>query len=405
MPRVSRPAAPASARKHGVSAVSRIGNSFSSRMDSRTRFVSDTSAVGMRPRRSLLVKRLNGIFIGGGQQFTFDGPELIVFKLRQLPGAEHHGVAHQQRRIDLGIAVLVGVQVEHELPDRALQPRQTLLQHHKARAAQFRRGFEIHVAERAAEIVMRLRRERIIAHRAEMMAHAHCRARRRHRELRPAAGSESPPIPWRVPRPPSSPPASSSGMVVLSSATSAISARRARRPWPSWRRRFPSTRHCAAPAPAPTSGSPRGASRRSPAATPTAAASPRRFSAASKAWALSRIHLMSCMAIFLRHGRAMPAKARLHPNARTQSRTSWSPGACHRTARGEPVADDDSGRGNVAAIQARPTPPDWLPAAAGSRGAVLRRRLPAAAPSSPPWHRDDRALVQRAAGGSRARPG
>jgi hypothetical protein len=57
MPRVSRPAAPASARKHGVSAVSRIGNSFSSTMDSRTRFVSGTSAVGMsqRPPRGICI--------------------------------------------------------------------------------------------------------------------------------------------------------------------------------------------------------------------------------------------------------------------------------------------------------------------------------------------------------------
>ncbi len=40
MPRVSLPAAPASARKHGVQAVSRMGSSASSRIDSRTRFVS-----------------------------------------------------------------------------------------------------------------------------------------------------------------------------------------------------------------------------------------------------------------------------------------------------------------------------------------------------------------------------
>jgi hypothetical protein len=40
--------------------------------------------------------------------------------------------------------------------------------------------------------------------------------------------------------------------------------------------------------------------------------SPRRFSAASKAWALSRIHLMSCMAIGPRASQVlavMPAKA------------------------------------------------------------------------------------------------
>ena len=47
MPRVSRPAAPASERKHGVSAVKRSGSSLSSRICSRTRLVSDTSAVGI----------------------------------------------------------------------------------------------------------------------------------------------------------------------------------------------------------------------------------------------------------------------------------------------------------------------------------------------------------------------
>ncbi len=72
-------------------------------------------------------------------------------------------VAYQQRRIHLGVAVLVGVEVEHELADRTLQPRQALLQDHKARAAQFCSGFEIHEAERTAEIVMRFRREAVVA--------------------------------------------------------------------------------------------------------------------------------------------------------------------------------------------------------------------------------------------------
>ena len=53
MPRVSLPAAPASARKHGVQAVSRIGSAASSTMDSRTRLVSGTSAVGMSQKSSL----------------------------------------------------------------------------------------------------------------------------------------------------------------------------------------------------------------------------------------------------------------------------------------------------------------------------------------------------------------
>ncbi len=50
MPRVSRPAAPASARKQGVEAVKRSGSAASSRISSRTRLVSETSAVGMSHR-------------------------------------------------------------------------------------------------------------------------------------------------------------------------------------------------------------------------------------------------------------------------------------------------------------------------------------------------------------------
>ena len=59
--------------------------------------------------------------------------------------------------------MLARVEIEHELTDRAFQPRQSLLQHHEARARQFRGGLEIHVAERATEIIMRLRREGVVA--------------------------------------------------------------------------------------------------------------------------------------------------------------------------------------------------------------------------------------------------
>ena len=48
MPRVSRPALPASERKHGVAAVMRIGSCEASRICSRTMLVRETSAVGMR---------------------------------------------------------------------------------------------------------------------------------------------------------------------------------------------------------------------------------------------------------------------------------------------------------------------------------------------------------------------
>ena len=48
--------APASERKQGVSAVNRIGSALSSKICSRTLLVSDTSAVGMSQRPSVVWK-------------------------------------------------------------------------------------------------------------------------------------------------------------------------------------------------------------------------------------------------------------------------------------------------------------------------------------------------------------
>ena len=135
------------------------------------------------------------ILAGRSQQLALDRPELVVLEFRQLTGPEHHFVAHEQRRIDFGIAVLVGVQIDHELPDRALEPRQALLQHDEARAGQFCRRLEIHVAERVAEIVMRLRRKAVVAASHRRRDVARCRARRCRRAPRRAAGSG-----WRTVR-------------------------------------------------------------------------------------------------------------------------------------------------------------------------------------------------------------
>jgi hypothetical protein len=63
--------------------------------------------------------------------------------------------------------MLVGVEVEHELADRALQPRQAFRQHDKTRTAQLSGGLKIHGAEGIAEIVMRLWGESIIVHRSK----------------------------------------------------------------------------------------------------------------------------------------------------------------------------------------------------------------------------------------------
>ena len=65
--------------------------------------------------------------------------------------------------------LLACMHIEHELAERALEPRQTLLQYDKARAGQFRSELEIHLAERFAEFEMLLGLECIVALFAEHM--------------------------------------------------------------------------------------------------------------------------------------------------------------------------------------------------------------------------------------------
>ena len=55
------------------------------------------------------------------------------------------------------------MQVEHELRQRAFQAREAFLQYHKARTGQFRRQFEIHHAERFADLEMLLGLKSIVA--------------------------------------------------------------------------------------------------------------------------------------------------------------------------------------------------------------------------------------------------
>ena len=55
--------------------------------------------------------------------------------------------------------MLGGVQIEHELAERAFEPCKLALQHREARAGEFRGALEIHQAERLADLEMLLRLE------------------------------------------------------------------------------------------------------------------------------------------------------------------------------------------------------------------------------------------------------
>ena len=59
--------------------------------------------------------------------------------------------------------LLACVHIEHELAERALEPRQTLLQDNKAGAGEFGRKLEIHLSERFAQIEVLLRLEYVIS--------------------------------------------------------------------------------------------------------------------------------------------------------------------------------------------------------------------------------------------------
>src|SRR5580704_15910919 len=97
------------------------------------------------------------------------GSELIVAKLRQLRRPIHHLVAHQQRWGDLGVTMLAGVQIEHELPERAREPRQPTLKHNETGAGELGSSLEIHLAERLAEIKMLLGPKAVVSLGPKMM--------------------------------------------------------------------------------------------------------------------------------------------------------------------------------------------------------------------------------------------
>ena len=89
-----------------------------------------------------------------------ESAKLVLYKFWELRGTKHRLIAHQKRRRDFSVVMrLACVHIEHELTERALEPRQAFFQNHKTRAGKFCSSFEIHLAERFAEIEMLLWRK------------------------------------------------------------------------------------------------------------------------------------------------------------------------------------------------------------------------------------------------------
>ena len=86
-------------------------------------------------------------------------PEQIVGELRELAGAAQRLGRDQVRDVDLVVAVLARVHVEHELDEGAVQVRERSAQADEPAARKLRRKLEVHTPERNAQVGVILRLE------------------------------------------------------------------------------------------------------------------------------------------------------------------------------------------------------------------------------------------------------
>src|SRR5688572_10430956 len=92
--------------------------------------------------------------------------EQVRFELRQIAGTGQGRAVRHERRLDLSVAVLPGVQIEHEIDQGASESSTRSDERCEPRARNLGPALEIDDPERRPEIPMRLRRERERAGRA-----------------------------------------------------------------------------------------------------------------------------------------------------------------------------------------------------------------------------------------------
>ena len=85
--------------------------------------------------------------------------EEVRLELRQVAGPDQRRRVHHERRLHLAVAVLGGVQVEHEVDERTLETRTRTAQHGEARAGDLRATLEVDDAECRPQIPVGLRLE------------------------------------------------------------------------------------------------------------------------------------------------------------------------------------------------------------------------------------------------------
>ena len=86
----------------------------------------------------------------------------VVLELRQLAGSGHAGTIHHEGREDLPVSMGRGMQVQHEIDQRAFQARARSARNRKPGAGHARRPFEIQDAQRFSDVPVRFggKRER-----------------------------------------------------------------------------------------------------------------------------------------------------------------------------------------------------------------------------------------------------
>ena len=120
----------------------------------------------VRERQDAVVEDLVAVQVGDRDLRRGDHPEIVlgvvvdvVGELRQLPGAVDALLLDQVRRVDLGVAVLARVQIEHPGDQRALQAGPLALEDVEARAGDLDAAIEVDNVEIDTDLPMRPRRE------------------------------------------------------------------------------------------------------------------------------------------------------------------------------------------------------------------------------------------------------
>ena len=129
----------------------------------RARFAPETGRVrGVAHRQRRAVEDLVAVEVrhwnlrGRDEKQIVRGAIHVGFELGQLAGADHDFTPHQKRRLDLGVAMFAGVEVEHEVDERARQPSTLSLEHWESRTRELRASGQVQDPELLRDFPMRL---------------------------------------------------------------------------------------------------------------------------------------------------------------------------------------------------------------------------------------------------------